>query len=151
MRLMPEKEIQPQSSQSCFGAHADGVSGSQHALHTQRPSFLQYTISSMVVSHTARLLYMQATSTTLLLLYLAYREIWYMPRRHYKGWKPLRPSKGALHNWGPYLSLAFPAVMSHCMEGWATEVLIFLAGGLLECMCPIGRMLIFAGIALRSR
>ncbi len=40
------------------------------------------------------------------------------------------PNAGALNNWGPYIALAVPAIISYCVEGWACEVLIFFAGAL---------------------
>ena len=71
---------------------------------------------------------MQACTTTMGLAYLAYRELVQLPKNPPEGYVPLQLSAAALSNWGPYVSLAVPAVMSYCMEGWATEVLIFLSG-----------------------
>lgn len=71
---------------------------------------------------------LQACTTTMGLTYLLYRETVKMVDHPPEGYVPLRPSTGALANWGPYVALAVPAVMSYCMEGWATEVLIFLSG-----------------------
>jgi hypothetical protein len=52
-----------------------------------------------------------------------------LPTHQPEGYTPLRPSLNALKNWGPYIALAIPAIISYCMEGWACEVLIFFAGG----------------------
>jgi hypothetical protein len=56
------------------------------------------------------------------------------------GWQPFRPSLAALTGFGPYLALALPAVLSHCMEGWATEVLVFLSGERCVFCCECGTL-----------
>ncbi|KXZ41992.1 hypothetical protein GPECTOR_228g509 [Gonium pectorale] len=69
----------------------------------------------------------QLTNTALSLGYLAWRS------RATAGTPdavPLAPTAAALAGWRPYLELAVPATLMACMEGWATEVLIFLSGHL---------------------
>jgi MATE family multidrug resistance protein len=38
------------------------------------------------------------------------------------------------HGWGRYLSYGVPACLMICMEWWTYELLILLAGALLECV-----------------
>lgn len=87
----------------------------------------------------------QACTTTLGLMYLLYRETVQLPANPPEGYIPLAPSIGALTNWTPYVALAVPAVMSYCMEGWATEVLIFLSGLLPNADVAVG----VTGLALQ--
>lgn len=49
--------------------------------------------------------------------YVVYREKVDLPRNPPEGYQPLRPSVRALENWGPYIALAIPAIISYCMEG----------------------------------
>jgi len=76
----------------------------------------------------------QAINTALSIGYLAWREKVQLPAALPENYAPLKPSMRALQNWGPYIALAIPAIISYCMEGWACEVLIFFAG-VLVCMC----------------
>lgn len=86
------------------------------------------------LSHATNTSSMQTCTTAMTLAYLAYRERVKLVNHPPKGYTPLRPSAGALAHWGPYVALAVPAVLSYCMEGWATEVLIFMSGGVHGCM-----------------
>jgi len=80
----------------------------------------------------------QALNAALSLGYLTWREKVVLPANQPQGYEPLKPSMGALQNWGPYLALAFPAIISYCMEGWACEVLIFFAGTLDNAELAVG-------------
>ncbi|KAF5841993.1 MATE efflux family protein [Dunaliella salina] len=80
----------------------------------------------------------QALNAALSFGYLAWREKVDLPAKQPPGYEPLRPSIMALQNWGPYLALAFPAIISYCMEGWACEVLIFFAGTLDNAELAVG-------------
>jgi hypothetical protein len=46
------------------------------------------------------------------LVYIAYREKFELPS-NVENYEPLRPSKAALRNWGPYIALAIPAIISY--------------------------------------
>lgn len=72
---------------------------------------------------------LQVINAALSLGYVVWREKVELPAKQPEGYMPLKPSTAALQNWGPYITLAIPAIISYCMEGWACEVLIFFAGG----------------------
>ncbi|GFR46409.1 hypothetical protein Agub_g7991, partial [Astrephomene gubernaculifera] len=73
----------------------------------------------------------QLTCTSLSLAYLAWRT--WASAGSPDAVPLLAPSTAAaaaLSGWGPYLALAVPDTLMACMEGWATEVLVFLSGHL---------------------
>ncbi|KAG2485830.1 hypothetical protein HYH03_015413 [Edaphochlamys debaryana] len=79
----------------------------------------------------------QATSTALSLGYLSWRSH-SMALQGSPETVDLAPTTAALTNWMPYLSLAVPATLMACMEGWAVEVLIFLSGNMENADVAVG-------------
>ncbi|KAG8447367.1 hypothetical protein GDO86_014727 [Hymenochirus boettgeri] len=58
----------------------------------------------------------------LLVLYIVWRKL---HKKTWGGW-----SRDCLEEWGPFIGLAIPSMLMLCIEWWAFEISIFLAGSI---------------------